>query len=172
MSNENKYYTEKILMLILSLIGSINSIFLTLKKWGFLKNLFCSLEGSSCSIVLNSPWSTLYKKNGILIPLSLTGVLTYFGLFILLILSFYRKNLEILVYCLTLIMSIFSFIFFLIMKFEINAICKYCLLSIILSLILHYLSNRILNRKAIREFTLTTIVTGIIVLIWYRKFKT
>ena len=131
---------------ILSTVGVIDTGSITLNKWGWLGKLNCPGGIEGCDKVLNSPWGTLFQTNDFSIPLSLLGLISYFLLLLMAIfplipiLKSQKNNLLRLTWWGSFYIStatfIFSLILIYIMFFKIKAICFFCILSFLISLLI------------------------------------
>tara|TARA_Y100001968_G_scaffold71567_1_gene62776 strand:+ start:402 stop:1346 length:945 start_codon:yes stop_codon:yes gene_type:complete len=136
----------KVAITVLSTIGLIDTGSITLTRWGWIGAMSCpgGLEG--CDKVLNSPWGTIFDANGLSIPLSLLGFLSYLAVLIMSIVTLLpgltenKNNLSrrtwwglFVVSC---CMSVFSILLIGIMVFKIQAFCFFCILSGLISLII------------------------------------
>ena len=139
--NEKDSKWPKIIILILSTIGIVDTGSITLKSFGFLNSLSC-IGINGCETVLNSPWGTLYENNQLNIPLSFAGFITYLSILILTtiltlnVISIKQKLYKFLWWLLFVIScgsSVFSLLLIFIMFLKIKAYCFFCILSAILS---------------------------------------
>ncbi len=133
----------KIIIAVLSTIGLVDTVSITLKNWGLFNSLSCPGIKNGCETVLNSPWGTLFENNQLNIPLSLAGVITYSSILVLSIfLSLniispkekLNKLIWWLIFLISCASSVFSLLLLNIMFFKIEAYCFFCILSAILSI--------------------------------------
>ena len=135
---------SRIVIAVLSTIGLIDTGSITLNKWGVIGSLSCPGGIEGCNQVLNSPWGTIFEINGISIPLSLAGFLSYFAVLVMSILPFLpgiTENKNSLsrktwwgLFTVSCCMTVFSIVLLLIMVFKINAFCLFCIISGLLSI--------------------------------------
>ncbi len=121
-------------LILISLLGLINALYLTYKHYFTKKPLVC-LVGENCEAVLDSKWSHMFGvRNEIL------GVLFYGGIFTgSLILFFYPlliPNLLFYLFIGSITGVLFSGFLVALQKFVIHNFCFYCLISAGLSLLL------------------------------------
>ena len=140
----------RVAIAVLSTVGVIDTVSITLNKWGLIGNLNClgGLEG--CDKVLNSPWGNIIQTNTYSIPLSLVGLTSYFLILLMAILPLIpilknkNNNISKFAWWGTFYISISTFVFSLIlisvMIFKIKAFCFFCLLSCLISFSLLLLS--------------------------------
>lgn len=125
----------------IGLIGFIDAVFLTVKHYQ--GAIGCSLI-SGCQAVLNSPYSTILG-----IPVALMGVAYYLSIIILALLYVdIKKNiiLKILSYW-PITGFIFSIWLVYLQIFVIEAICQYCMLSALTSIIIFILGMILLKKN-------------------------
>jgi uncharacterized membrane protein/glutaredoxin len=130
------------IIIALATIGALDTGYITLEKWGIIKNLACPAFGGGCEKVLNSPYATIFGQ-----PLSLFGFLAYVAMALLAALPLFvnpdrnkklRSSLEqqtwLLLFLGGVAMTVFSGYLVYLMAFEIKAFCLYCLGSALFSL--------------------------------------
>jgi uncharacterized membrane protein len=129
----NSYNLIIFLFLVLSFIGFIDSVYLTVNHY-FKTIPPCSV--SDCGVVLTSKYSTIFN-----IPVSLFGAIYYILLFILAVLSFeIRKEIIRFVIVLTPLGFLISLYFVYVQIFILKELCFYCLISAFISTILFIFS--------------------------------
>lgn len=119
-----------ILMILLSLIGLADSIYLTVKHYtgGIVP---CTLT-SNCEQVLNSSYATIGG-----VPLAALGALAYFIVFSFSTLAaFGNMWARSLLFYVVLLMFAFSIWLFILQAFVLHAFCQFCLLSAATTLLL------------------------------------
>ncbi|TSD03453.1 MAG: vitamin K epoxide reductase [Parcubacteria group bacterium Athens0714_16] len=125
----NKFFVFIIILfMVLSFVGIIDSVFLTVEHFKGNPALCLLVEG--CDIVLTSQYSVILG-----IPVPILGFLYYFSIFCFAVFSFVKRKEIVLKY-----LSVFSIVGFLmsiwfvyLQIFVIKALCTYCLLSTFLS---------------------------------------
>ena len=140
----------KIVMAVLSTIGLVNTGSITLDEFGLFDSSSFCIAKNGCAIVLGSPWGTLLQINGLDIPLSLAGLITYaFLLTLCLILTLKvissKQKLNRFIWWLIFLISCasaaFSSILIIdVMILKIKVICTFCIISAILSFSIFILS--------------------------------
>ena len=140
---------KKILLLLFSFIGLVDSIYLSLPYVSGVTT-YCSLgEKLSCDVVLNSQYSDLFFG----IPNAFLGVLFYLSL--ILIFSFFKTSFKNkllkLSILLTFTASILYIYFIYLQAFVIKAFCLYCLTSAFLTFLIFsiLLSCYLKNKKTL-----------------------
>ena len=111
---------------VLSLIGFIVTAYLTYVYYNQAETSFC-VTGSSCDIVRLSGYSSI---DGI--PVSLIGLVGYFGLFIITVSNISDRLKWLTLYFISLPGLVFSVYLTYVEVFVLKAICSFCLLSAIL----------------------------------------
>ncbi|MFH0979461.1 MAG: quinone-dependent dihydroorotate dehydrogenase [Candidatus Roizmanbacteria bacterium] len=143
------------LILFLALAGLVDSAYLT---WEHFNNVIppCTINHflpilSNCGEVLRSSYSIIFG-----IPLALTGIIQYGLIFIITLLTIYKKNI---LFCFWLICQAFigalaSLYFMYLQIFIIKSICLYCTLSALISFTIFFLAYKKLvkERLTIRFF--------------------
>lgn len=117
-------------MVLLSLVGLADSIYLTVKHYtgGIVP---CTLT-SNCEQVLNSSYATIGG-----IPLAALGALAYFAVFSLSTLAaFGNSRARTLLLFIVILMFAFSIWLFVLQAFVLHAFCQFCLLSAATTLLL------------------------------------
>lgn len=120
-----------ILFIVFSFLGIVDSTFLTIEHFRN-DNIICLIvEG--CDTVLNSEYSLIFG-----IPVAILGLLYYISIFIFSMIAFKKKKEIILKHLsfFTIIGLIASFWFIYLQIFVIGAICTYCIISALISIIL------------------------------------
>jgi uncharacterized membrane protein len=140
----------RVTMAILATIGVIDTGSITFNRWGWIGALTCPGGAEGCDKVLNSPWGTLIIGNGLGIPLSLLGLISYLTVLCLAILPLLpglsQKKADLTrrtwwgLFFASCGMAVFSLILMGLMIFKIQAFCFFCLLSALISLSLLGLS--------------------------------
>ncbi len=140
----------RIAMAILATIGLIDTGSITFNRWGWIGALACPGGAEGCDKVLNSPWGTVIIGNGLVIPLSLLGLISYLTVLCLAILPLLpglsQNKADITrrtwwgLFFTSCGMAVFSLILIGLMIFKIQAFCFFCLLSALISLALLGLS--------------------------------
>ena len=113
-----------ILFMALSLVGFIDSAYLTIEHYKSDPIVCLIIEG--CDLVLNSQYSTVFG-----IPISLLGTLYYFLIFCFSVFSFRKRKETVFKYLsfFTIVGLIVSLWFVYLQFFIIKAICTYCIIS-------------------------------------------
>ncbi len=134
----------RITMAILATIGVIDTGSITLSRWGWLGPISCPGGAEGCDQVLNSPWGTIFLNEGISIPLSFFGLVSYLSILLMAILPFLpglsdsKTNLSRRtwwgLFTVSCGMAIFSLLLIGLMLFKIKAFCFFCILSGIISI--------------------------------------
>lgn len=167
MSNKNKKNNFKLklkeylilLIIIISIYGIYLTSMLSYAKYNNSVAQLCGIETdgsvSGCSIVQNSDYATLFKvknddsgKISFQVPVAIAGLIYYilslvFSIFIFLKLikkQYISKNLKISLLSFSVIGVLSSVIFFLIQDLLINAFCRFCIYSEILTFLLFLFS--------------------------------
>ena len=140
----------RISIAVLATIGIIDTGSITLNRWGLLGSLSCPGGAEGCDKVLNSPWGTVFQSNGITIPLSFLGLLSYSIILILgifpLIKGLGNNQKNILnknwwaLFVIACSMSVFSGLLLWLMVVKINAFCFFCVISALISISLFLLT--------------------------------
>ncbi len=136
----------RIIIGILATIGVIDTGSITIQRWGWISSISCPGANQGCDKVLNSAWGTIFEFNGHPIPLSLIGFFSYFTILILAIIPFLpwlnRSSIDLSrkawwgLFLISNCMTIFSFVLMGIMVFKIEAICFFCIISALLSILI------------------------------------
>ena len=129
---------KRVLTALVSLIGIFVALYLTLYKLGYIGTLVCSV--GSCETVQTSKWATMFG-----IPIGEWGVAFYVGV---LAVSLYgltpsnadRRGISQVLVAMTGFGVVFSAWLTYLELFVINAICQWCVISAILTVILFVLS--------------------------------
>ena len=74
---------------ILATMGVIDTGSITLSRWGLIGPLSCPGGSEGCDKVLNSAWGTIFQGNGIDIPLSFLGFVSYLIILLIAIIPFF-----------------------------------------------------------------------------------
>lgn len=129
------------LIIVVSLIGLLDAVFLTVKH--FSGDISCSLI-TGCQEVLSSPYSLIFG-----IPVALFGSIYYFIILISALIYIEQKKTLMLKIISYLPIAGFFFTLYLLylMFFVIYAICQYCLLSALTSTLLLIFGLMIKNKK-------------------------
>ncbi len=140
----------RIAIAVLSTVGIIDTGSITLSRWGILGALSCPGGNNGCNQVLNSPWGKLFDINGLEIPLSFLGLITYLAILAMALMPLIpgiseNKNNLIRptwwgIFTISCSMAIFSLILMGLMVYKIQAFCLFCLLSAMISIALVILS--------------------------------
>jgi uncharacterized membrane protein len=117
---------SRAVIIVLSFIGFIVAAYLTYVYYNEAETRFC-VTGSSCDIVRLSGYSSI---DGI--PVSLIGLVGYFGLFIITVSNISDRIKWLALYFISLPGLVFSIYLTYIEVFVLNAICSFCLLSAII----------------------------------------
>ncbi|MDI6717949.1 MAG: vitamin K epoxide reductase family protein [Patescibacteria group bacterium] len=128
---DKKIKISTYLVLVLSLIGFIDALYLTVKK--FLGSPLNCIVGEGCITAANSSYANIFG-----IPLSLFGVFFYLAVFFLSIRYLETrnpKNFKIIFYLVSL-GFVFALYLLAIQAFFVRAFCFYCLISAAVSLCL------------------------------------
>lgn len=122
----NGKHRSRAVITVLSLIGFIVTAYLTYVYYNQAETSFC-VTGSSCDIVRLSGYSSIDD-----IPVSLIGLVGYFGLFIITVSSISDRLKWLTLYFISLPGLVFSVYLTYVEVFVLKAICSFCLLSAIL----------------------------------------
>ena len=117
---------SRAVIIVLSFIGFIVAAYLTYLYYNQAETSFC-ITGSSCDIVRLSGYSSIYG-----IPVSLIGLIGYFGLFIITVSNISDRIKWLTIYFISLPGLVFSIYLTYVEVFVLNAICSFCLLSAII----------------------------------------
>ncbi len=153
---------------VLSLIGFIVTAYLTYVYYNQAETSFC-VTGSSCDIVRLSGYSSI---DGI--PVSLVGLVGYFGLFIITVSNISDRLKWLTLYFISLPGLVFSIYLTYVEVFVLKAICSFCLLSAILItaiFILILLKNPIDLRANVSKIIPISIFIVILVILGFLFFK-
>lgn len=125
----SKYSILALTVLVLSFIGLTNALYLVQAYTG-VQELACSIGG--CTTVADSPYSSLFG-----VSLSSLGALFFLGLFVLSAGTLLLRSalLSGLIFLSAGIGALFSLYFMYLQFFVIQAICIYCLLSAVVSVL-------------------------------------
>jgi len=136
----------RVTMAILATIGVIDTGSITFNRWGWIGTLSCPGGSEGCDKVLNSAWGTLSISNGLTLPLSLLGFISYLAVLLLAMLPLLpglSKNKANLsrrtwwgLFAISCSMAVFSLILIGLMTFKIEAFCFFCFLSAFISIML------------------------------------
>jgi len=143
---------KKYLLIILSILGVVDSVYLTSLHY---KNLSapCGLSISDCNLVLTSSYSEIFG-----IPLSLLGLVHYSLLVVFILLAITNKNK--LWKRLVVIQSSFglatSFCLVFLQLFVIHAICTFCMGSALISLLIFAVAITFFSKERQRMEIFTT----------------
>lgn len=139
-----------VLILALALVGFGDATYLTVEHFqGIIPP--CAIGG--CENVLSSSYSEVLG-----IPVSLLGSLYYFIVLLSLFVFFDTKNEKIKDYCLKLIIALSavgflaSIVFISIMLFVLHAICVYCMLSDMISIVIFVLASHLFYLGLIKKY--------------------
>ncbi len=137
---------SRIISAVLATIGVIDTGSITFNRWGWIGTISCPGGAEGCDKVLNSPWGTVILGNGLAIPLSFFGLISYLAVLFLAILpllpAISKKKADLTrktwwgLFFISCGMAVFSLILMGLMIFEIKAFCFFCLLSAAISLTL------------------------------------
>ena len=140
----------RVAMAILATIGVIDTGSITLNRWGWIGALTCPGGSEGCDQVLNSPWGTVMLGNGLAIPLSFFGLISYLAVLLMALLPLLpglsQKKTELTrktwwgLFVISCGMAVFSLILIGLMIFKIQALCFFCFLSAFISICLLVLS--------------------------------
>lgn len=117
------------IFLVLSFVGFLDALYLSLKKI-FGSPITCYIfEG--CETVTNSPYAQIFG-----IPLSFFGVLFYLAIFLISVRYFQTQNIKLfkIIFYLSCFSVLFAVYFSFLQFFVIKALCIYCLVSAAASL--------------------------------------
>jgi len=123
-NTKSKYF--KPLVLILSVIGFLLSVYLTYLHYTEGQAAFCS-HGSDCDVVRHSSYSSIFG-----IPVALLGAVGYALIFWFTYVSMSRKVRWLLLYTLSFAGFVFSAYLTYAELFELKAICPYCVASAVI----------------------------------------
>jgi uncharacterized membrane protein len=116
-----------IIALAASIIGFIDSVYLTIIKFSHLP-VYCTPGLGNCETVQNSQWSTIWG-----IPIALLGALTYLVLIFCYLFEqrtpFLKKYSHFIVFGITLFGFLFSLYLTYLELFVLHTICQWCILS-------------------------------------------
>lgn len=131
----NKISTSFLFLMVLSIIGFADALYLTIKHYAN-SNINCSIF-DGCELVTTSIYSSLFG-----IPVAVFGLVFYSLVFALIILfsKLNKKKFLTFLLIITSIGFLFSIYFVFVQIFLINAYCLYCLVSAVISTILFVLS--------------------------------
>lgn len=129
MNKENMSKRSRRLLLIIAvaaLVGLADTIYLTISHFQGSEVVCSIIDG--CNVVLSSSWATILG-----LPTALIGGFYYLAILTLLLVFYYRRNQMALlgVLALTTVGFFLSLGFLYLQLFVIEAICQYCLLSIV-----------------------------------------
>ena len=140
----------RVAMAILATIGIIDTGSITLNRWGWIGTLTCPGGSGECDQVLNSPWGTVIFGNGLAIPLSFFGLISYLAVLLMalvpLLPGLANKKTELArktwwgLFLTSCGMAVFSLILIGLMIFKIQALCFFCFFSAFISICLLILS--------------------------------
>ncbi len=133
-------------MIFLSVIGVLDSSFLTYKHFFNDKGISCPVTGAGCDIVTNSIYSEIFG-----VPLAVLGVLYYLSVFVALI-WYLREEKDILLklaFVLVLTGFLFSVYLFYLQAYVLYAFCIYCLVSAVVTTILFIISLFVIKNNKI-----------------------
>ena len=141
-TSKSHFHTSLSLLTALSLVGLVDTLYLTWVKLNINNNsgqslLFCDNTDSSCHSVLESSYSTIHIGTDIHIPLSLLGVISYSltsmtSFVFLSSSSTYLMPTALLIQ--TTAMATFSTFYMYILFFILHQSCPYCILSAVVSI--------------------------------------
>ena len=115
------------LVLILSTIGIILSLYLTYTHITLDETSFC-LTGGGCDIIKSSAYSRIYG-----IPVPVLGLIGYMVIWILTFLKFDKSNIK-LIYFISVVGLSFSIYLTYIEVFILKALCSFCIISAVVML--------------------------------------
>jgi uncharacterized membrane protein len=138
--------TRRMVIAVLSLVGVFLTTYLTLYKLGYIEALACGT--GSCEVVQSSKWSTLWGR-----PVALWGAGFYAAMFALSLMGSLGRLAEARFIAIALVLLsgggvIFSAWLTFVEVARIHAICRYCVTSAGLVLVLFVLSVLDLRRPA------------------------
>jgi len=158
---KSKYF--KPVILILSVIGLLLSIYLTYLHYAEGQAAFCS-QGSDCDQVRQSSYSSIFG-----IPVALLGAVGYVLIFWFTYVSLTRSTRWLLLYTISLAGFIFSAYLTYIELFVIKAICPYCVVSAVIMTIIFIMvsyrkSELYPKLSSLKTAVLTICIIGVVVI--------
>ena len=158
---KSKYF--KPVILILSVLGFLLSVYLTYLHYTEGNTAFCS-QGSDCDVVRQSSYSSIFG-----IPVALLGAIGYVLIFWFTFVSITKKVRWLLLYIISLSGFVFSLYLTYLEIFVIKAICPYCVVSAIIMTVIFIMialtkSEFYPKLSSLHTAVLTICVLGIVII--------